>query len=255
MAIGFKGHVRSPDKDHLITLDRRKARFRALLTAQLPSAYDACAAGIVGPIKDQASCGSCWDFSGTGMVEVAYSKAGIPNIVLSEEYTLSCCRNGGCNGDDNVTVLKWTKATGLPLSSDYGPYTARSGQCAFKPAMTLYKITDWGFCDNNGDGVASTESIKQAIFQYGCAGSAVAAGGDSFWDSGTGIGSGTSHNIDHDIILVGWDDAKGAWKMRNSWGASWGDGGYAWVEYGAYDIGTEAVWCVTDPGTSIDWFV
>ena len=35
-------------------------------------------------------------------------------MILSEEYTLSCGRNGGCGGDDNTTVLDWAKATGLP---------------------------------------------------------------------------------------------------------------------------------------------
>jgi cathepsin K len=230
------GHVRAPDKDHLITLDQR--RRRAPLMAALPAAYDAVAAGIVGPVKDQSNCGSCWDFSGTGMIEIAYAKAGIPNILLSEEYTLSCCRNGGCNGDDN------------------GPYTARRGSCLFKPAMTLYKITDWGFCDNNGDGVASVDSIKQAIFQYGCAGSAIAAD-DAFMNIRPGsVFSGNSRDINHDIILVGWDDAKGAWKLRNSWGSGWVDSGYCWIKYGANEVGTEAVFCHVDSvAPPIDWFV
>src|SRR5208283_1992797 len=78
---------------------------------------------------------NCWDFSGTGVIEIAGNKAGIgggPNkFVLSEEYTLGCGKNGGCGGDDNVTVLDWAKSTGIPLTSDYGPYT-EGGKCKYK---------------------------------------------------------------------------------------------------------------------------
>ena len=52
---------------------------------------------------------------------------------------------------------------------------------------------------------------------------------------------------DHMIEIVGWNDSfsasnfvvrpsgDGAWLVRNSWGTSWGDAGYAWVSY--YDVG------------------
>ena len=260
MPVGFKGHVRAPNKDHLIALSHQRhaanLRYR-LQAAPLPAAFDARTLGIIGPIKDQGQCGSCWDFSGTCVVEVANYKAGIlkpdGSQALSEEYTLSCGKNGGCGGDDNVTVLDWAKATGLPLTSDYGPYDASAGRCAWKQAMRLVKVDDWGFADSNGgSGVTPVADIKAAIMQYGCVGAGVAAGGDSFWNDGQGIGTGRSSSIDHDVVIVGWDDSKGsggAWIMRNSWGTGWGSmQGYAWVQYGAYDLGTEAVWAVvTNP--------
>lgn len=256
----FRGHVRRPDKDHLQDLsNRRHARaLQGFMAATPPPpTWDSRTLGWVPPIKNQSSCGSCWDFSGTACVEVAYWKAGLTDVILSEEYTLSCGRNGGCNGDDNTTVLDWAKSTGLPLTSDYGPYTASRGSCAFKPAMKLYKIDDWGFANASGDtgqNVTPTADIKAAIMAYGCVGCAVAAGGDQFWNDGQGIGTGRSNSIDHDVALVGWDDAKGAWIMRNSWGTGWGTGGYAWIAYGAYSIGTESVWAkVNASAPPIDW--
>jgi hypothetical protein len=57
--------------------------------------------------------------------------------------------------------------------------------------------------------------------------------------------SGRSSDINHDVILVGWDDRKGkngAWLLRNSWGTSWGEDGYMWIEYGANQVGTSALW-------------
>lgn len=196
---------------------------------------------------------NCWDFSGTCVVESAYYVAGVhPNdgsMALSEQYTLSCGSNGGCGGDDNTNVLEWAKKTGLPLDKDYGGYNASAGRCGFKQAMALYKIDDWGFCDPNAgqnyEAVTAPDLIKACMMKYGPIGCAVAAGGSSFWDSGTGVGTGSSSGINHDVALVGWDDSKGphgAWIMRNSWGSGWGDGGYGWIAYGADGIGTEAVW-------------
>lgn len=266
MPMGFTGHVRAPNKDFLQRLSAAKHRvLQADLSSEAPPpTWDSRTQGWIGPIKDQSQCGSCWDFSGTCVVEVAYYKAGVlpsdGSAALSEEYTLSCGRNGGCNGDDNVNVLEWAKATGLPSTADYGPYASRPGQCKWKQGMKLYRIDDWGFCDGQqGQGVTDTVAIKNAIMKYGCVGCAVAAGGDNFWNTGQGVGTGRSHNIDHDVVLVGWDDSKGsggAWIMRNSWGTSWGTGGYAWVQYGAYDLGTEAVWAsINAMAPPIDFFI
>lgn len=265
MPVYAKGLKRAENKDFLIALSHRRHR-RMLATLQFvapPPLWDSCALGWVGPIKDQSNCGSCWDFSGTGVVEISYNKAGVGGgpdaFVLSEEYTLSCGRNGGCGGDDNVNVLDWAKTTGLPLTKDYGPYNARAGQCAFKQSMTLYKIDDWGFADaNGGQGVTPVADIKAAIMQYGCVGSAIAAD-DAFANISAGkiFDRTTSRSIDHDIILVGWDDMRGshgAWKLRNSWGTSWADNGYCWIGYGVNDVGTEAVWAhINAAAPPIDW--
>jgi C1A family cysteine protease len=47
----------------------------------------------------------------------------------------------------------------------------------------------------------------------------------------------------HAVVVVGYDDAKkiqntgggpkttGAFRIRNSWGKSWGDAGYGWLPY------------------------
>lgn len=34
----------------------------------------------------------------------------------------------------------------------------------------------------------------------------------------------------HAVALVGWDDKRGMWEMRNSWGDAWGDLGYFWLD-------------------------
>lgn len=259
----FTGHVRAANKDHLQHLSalRHQGRLNALLQVPPPPTWDSVAKGWVGPVKNQSQCGSCWDFSGTCVVEVAHNMAGMgggpEKMVLSEQYVLSCQRNGGCNGDDNVTVLQIAKSTGLPLTSDYGPYQGQSRSCNYKTGQSLWKIDDWGFADGSqGQGVTPTDAIKAAIMQYGCVGSGIAADNAFSNIQGSQVFKGSgSRNIDHDIVLVGWDDSKGAWRLRNSWGTQWADGGYCWIAYGANQVGTEAVWAVVNnPNpTPIDW--
>ncbi len=39
----------------------------------------------------------------------------------------------------------------------------------------------------------------------------------------------------HAVVLVGYDDRRHAWKILNSWGQDWGDHGYGWIDYAAWD--------------------
>ena len=38
----------------------------------------------------------------------------------------------------------------------------------------------------------------------------------------------------HAMLVVGHDDAREAFRVQNSHGTSWGDGGFAWMGYGAW---------------------
>lgn len=228
------------------------SKYGAMLKA-LPkvtaASWDCRTLGLVGPIQNQGNCGSCWDFSGTDICTSAFYKAGqlkndgTPNSYLCQQYILDCCPSGGCNGDDNITVTAWCKSTGMPTQADYGPYQAREGSCKLKPGTKMYVAQDWGFCTTTDKyGVATVQDIKNAMVAFGPIGAAIAAD-DAFVNVQVGqVFHGNSNQINHDIVLVGWDDSKEAWLLRNSWGVSWCDKGYCWIAYGANMVGTEAVW-------------
>jgi len=62
--------------------------------------------------------------------------------------------------------------------------------------------------------------------------------GDRFmrWNNSSVISSDTYNNPGmqhayHAMILVGYDDSKKAFRIRNSWGNDWGDDGSIWVDY------------------------
>lgn len=44
----------------------------------------------------------------------------------------------------------------------------------------------------------------------------------------------------HAVLVVGYDDAKGMFIVRNSWGAAWGDQGYFYLPYGYWEYISDA---------------
>lgn len=52
----------------------------------------------------------------------------------------------------------------------------------------------------------------------------------------------------HAVTLVGWDDKRQAFHIRNSWGVKWGQGGYAWVPYSyPFSEAWAVTPCITEP--------
>lgn len=50
----------------------------------------------------------------------------------------------------------------------------------------------------------------------------------------------------HAMCLVGYDDERGAYKLINSWGPRWGEGGFAWIDYQTFEALTNEVWVLED---------
>lgn len=56
----------------------------------LPASFDWREKGVVSPVKDQGSVGSCWAFSTIGNIEGQWALNGRPLISLSTEQLVDC---------------------------------------------------------------------------------------------------------------------------------------------------------------------
>ena len=190
-------------------------------------------------IKAQ-KCGSCWGFSAIGAYEGAYNQRFGVKTDISEQQVLSCSGAGTCQGGWYDKVWAWMMGTGVRTEAQT-PFTGTDGNCQIDP-KGAYKVAAWGFVTVKEE-VPSVAAIKAAMAAHGPLAVAVRAS-PAFKSYGGGIfnETGTSTPINHAVILVGWDDAKGAWLLRNSWGTYWGDGGYMWIKYNTNSVGYAASW-------------
>ena len=88
----------------------------------LPRAFDAreafskCA-GVIGSVRDQGKCGSCWAVAATEVVNdrLCVASDGRRRRELSPQYALSCFDAGaGCDGGDVLATLREMAARGVP---------------------------------------------------------------------------------------------------------------------------------------------
>ena len=69
------------------------------------------------------------------------------------------------------------------------------------------------------------------------------------WSTYTGgIMSTCGTSVDHCVQAVGIDTSAGYWKVRNSWGTSWGESGFIRLEYGSNtcEIASDANYATTE---------
>jgi hypothetical protein len=193
------------------------------------------------PVKDQDSCGSCWDFAAMGAYEGTYNIRNGGVIDTSEQEVLDCAGAGSCSGGWYGPVYTWMVSHGVVTeAADHYVAHTQADQCAAGP----YRVVTWSFVNPaNPYSVPSVDAIKAALCAHGPL--AVAVYADNYFQHYTGgvfNNTNSTSGINHAVVIVGWDDAKQAWLVRNSWSARWGLGGYLWIHYDANNIGYAAAW-------------
>lgn len=182
--------------------------------------------GAVGAIKDQGQCGSCWTFGAAGAIESALKISGGPLTALSEQNLLDCETqySSGCNGGSFTGAWQYVKNNGgIDTMASY-PYEGVQKTCRYNAANSGATVGGWSNVATNEGALATAVATTPVV---------VGIRGDlqsfQFYKSGTYSDSACNASINHAVIAVGYDtDATGNfWIIRNSWGTSWGKGGYA----------------------------
>jgi len=220
---------------------------QVLYPTALPASVDWTQEGAVTPVKNQGQCGSCWAFSTTGSVEGAHFLANKTLLSLSEQQLVDCSSpegNQGCNGGLMDYAFQYIiDNDGITTEAAY-PYKAVDGTCNKKvsSAATLASFVD---VVTNSDQALMTAIVQQPVSV------AVEADQNSFqFYSGGVMTSACGTNLDHGVLVVGYgtDNGQDYYKVKNSWGATWGEEGYIRLGRGSsYNGGSGQCGILMDP--------
>ncbi|ETO19354.1 hypothetical protein RFI_17876 [Reticulomyxa filosa] len=179
---------------------------------------------------NQGDCGSCWAFSTTGSLECDYAIKTGSLVSLSEQQLVDCSSsygNNGCNGGWYYYGWEYAKSDkGLCTEASY-PYTGVGGTCKSSSCGTKYD-SPAGYTKVTADDPTALETAAAA----GCVSVAIEADQFAFQYYSSGVLTGTcGTTIDHAVLVVGYGTESGQdyWKVKNSWGTSWGEQGYVLI--------------------------
>jgi len=218
------------------------------------------------PIRNQRQCGSCAAFGITAMLEMRVKQdLGEPNLAidLSDSQCLTCAGGDCVDGitlPQGITVMT---QEGL-VTEECAPYAEQGNEviltqcnaiCAGgdrgRVFLTGVELLDFDEVPDVADQVAMMKKalmnspllvrigVWSDIFSYG-AGTYVPETEDP--DQIVGY---------HALLLVGWDDERGGWLARNSWGPTWGNSGYLWLGYGASDSNRQVFTAISSDSSNL----
>jgi len=203
----------------------------------LADSIDWVSQGVVNQVKDQGHCGSCWTFAATSTVESSYALATGKLLNLAEQALVDCLGGNGCNGGSRDTGISHFKK-GACSTASY-PYTATYGSCK---EASCDKAVKAGEIAGAQDITASASSLKSALNSRPVS---ISVQANSFQHYKSGVlqdpCSTKSHN--HAIVAVGYgtDGGNAYFKVRNSWGSSWGEDGYIRMSQAGGTYGTSCM--------------
>lgn len=176
----------------------------------------------------------------------------------SISFPLHCSEyNQGCKGGYAFLATKWSEEVGLVPEScaEYDTRGKCQITCDLKKIAKRYRATNHrylgGWYGNSDPASIMLEVYKNGpvVVSFEPTDSFMLYGGGIFSTMEVGVpaplykSSIEWQQVDHAVLLVGWGEEYGQkfWIIQNSWGESWGEGGFFRISRGLNDAGIESI--------------
>ena len=235
---------------------------------------------VFSPVEFQGwYCNNCWAFATVEAMQISRQIVALrtknahleaASLLSPNPRQLGLCwaqknqkySEESCQFNWHGEAFSFMVVEGMPLdgTADFGLFS--TGHSKLCDARTFVKALTWDYVSSTPHEVASVEEIKRALVMYGPIVTTLVFdsclnlyGGGVFneqqnWNV-DGTGKKRLKPGNHIVLIVGWDDAKEAWLIKNSYGAEWGENGYGWIKYGSNNIGQFAAWILADPNEKL----
>ena len=230
----------------------------------------------VGPVMNQGEgCNTCWAVAGSNAVACSMRKNNldtararfVPDPITGEinevlktrgdllgdavpfvQDLLNCMpikKVEICSSGWHGTAFEFmVNKKGAPLSrSDAlaeGNLYKPGEKFSCSPRAGFVKAEMWDYVNSPPDKLPTVTKLKEALIAHGPIVTPI------FYDQClSNYRSGVFNEkdagmVNHVVLLIGWDDKKQAWLVKNSWGEEWGEKGFGWIKYGSNNIGVFA---------------
>uniref|UniRef100_A0A914WV66 Peptidase C1A papain C-terminal domain-containing protein n=1 Tax=Plectus sambesii TaxID=2011161 RepID=A0A914WV66_9BILA len=214
---------------------RRKRAAEQTPTAQNWTSY-------MGPVRDQGTCGGCWAFAMTAVVQAYRKMQQNATDQLSVQQFLECDKaisptygvaNDGCDGGYFQIAAEYLKKQGQTTELLY-PFIGQTiAVCQSTLSLVSPKISsfDMGYVTPSATKTTAQleiDMVARLSKQPVAVGIAVS---DDFFLYESGVyDAACGDTINHAVVLVGYTDEY--WIIQNSWGPDWGENGYMRIKRG-----------------------
>jgi hypothetical protein len=153
--------------------------------------------------------------------------------IFSPEFVYDQIKTSDCGSGTGVTTsLDFLMNTGVCTWQSM-PYSSYNG-CSLVPTSSQaneaanYKIASYSKIMTSDITAIKTMIVnKHAVI-------ITVATDQTFWDAQPGFiwkAYTAAPGISHALVISGYDDTKHAYKVMSSWGTTWGEGGFSWIDY------------------------
>lgn len=197
------------------------------------------------PAGSQGQQGSCVGWAAAYAIKTYQEAVALQRVptedahYFSPAFVYNQINDWGCSAGSKITdALNLLKSAGAAPMSMF-PYN--EDDCSSTPSSDVleeakkHTISDWKRVEYRNEGLMKTFLMKGYPILIGMQTDPwffKLKEGDVYRVASDQGGGG------HALVVVGYDDRRGAYKVFNSWGERWGTKGYGWI---AYELFEEAV--------------